>query len=422
MDDNKNNFVRASSSRRILSDVVAPKQSVAAEQIFRPPTSRLRPQKKRSVSKHWKSISLIFLLLVGWIVFSVNTNRIEIQVVPRSSRLAVNKLLSFTTQPNDTSKIFLRTFAVGGSREGIFEGKITTAPVSRKATGTVVIFNKSSQAPQVLVANTRLQTPDGKIFRISRAITVPGYTVQNKEIVPGSKEIDVVADKPGEEYNIGVSDFTIPGFSGSPKFNTIFGRSKSPMQGGFSGVEKSVTKDDLQSALIKLNAEGEAESFALAKSKIPVDSILIKQSIEYVVTDQSVSFVPDQGDGKFKLTIKDEIRGAMIDKEQLLKFFDDAKLPAPFRIINPDDLSLAMTGYQYEGSSGQIRVTGNADLESLIDSDAIRNFIVKDRRAKSSDILGAFSQLSSVEVRFRPFWFQYPPTDLSRIDIILATR
>ena len=86
-------------------------------------------------------------------------------------------------------------------------------------------------------------------------VTIPGTKVENGKTVPGSKEVDVVADKAGAEYNIGLTDFTIPGFKGSPKFETVFARSKTEMTGGYVGNSQIVTKNAVDIAVAELVVE-----------------------------------------------------------------------------------------------------------------------------------------------------------------------
>ena len=120
--------------------------------------------------------------------------------------------------------------------------------------------------------------------------------------------------------------------------------------------------------------------------------------------------------------LKNEARGATIDKEKLISFFTEVKLPKPIRAINFDDLTYNLTGYKYDGPDGQLKITGEVEFESVSDTAVIQKFVSEKRITKSKDILTAFSQLASVEVRFRPFWFKYPPTNPNRIDIILPLR
>lgn len=424
--DKKNiDILPKSAARKMLSDVVAPKRTVAAEQMFRPPMPRVRPQKSLRVGRiagWWKYIIVFVVGLMGWIVFAVGTSRMEIRIVPRENSVPIDKVFPVTRKLGETGKLFIRTIAVPDSREGIFEGRIAIVPVEKRAKGTVTIFNKSSQAPQVLMATTRLAAPDGKIYRIPRAITVPGYHVENKEIIPGSKDVEVVADKAGEEYNLGLTDFTLPGFAGSPKFNTVFARSKTPIQGGFVGSEKSVSPEDMEKGIIRLRAEADAAAQSLLLSKMPENNILIRSSVESVAMDQEVQFIPGQGDNQFKLILKTESRGAMIDQDQLLSIFSAVPLPKPVRSTNLNDLTYALSGYSYEGTDGQIKISGEARIESVASAEDIARAVVEKKLVKSKDILTLFNQLSSVEIRFSPFWFKYPPSDQKRIDIIFPTR
>ena len=69
--------------------------------------------------------------------------------------------------------------------------------VSQKAQGTITIYNAYSAAPQELVATTRFLTPDGKIFRITENVTVPGETNGKRHAPPSSITAPIVADPGG---------------------------------------------------------------------------------------------------------------------------------------------------------------------------------------------------------------------------------
>ena len=101
-----------------------------------------------------------------------------------------------------------------------------------KASGIVIFFNGFSSAPQKLVASTRIQSPEGLIFRIKKDIIIPGSEIIRDKIVPGQVEAEVVADEQGSKYNIGLAEFQVPGFRGTPRFDSIYARSLAPFTGG----------------------------------------------------------------------------------------------------------------------------------------------------------------------------------------------
>ena len=120
--------------------------------------------------------------------------------------------------------------------------------VEKKSRGEITIYNAYSSQSQSLVANTRFESPDGKIFRIENKITVPGAKVENGKIIPAGIKMNVVADKVGAEYNIGPAKFTIPGFKGAPKYDGFYARSESQMAGGFVGELVYPTDDEIKTA------------------------------------------------------------------------------------------------------------------------------------------------------------------------------
>lgn len=97
----------------------------------------------------------------------------------------------------------------------------TPAPVPTpvQARGTVKVINNYSRA-QTLIRTTRLLTADQKLYRIDRTIRLqPGEQV----------EVPVYADKPGAEFVIGPTRFTIPGlFVDLQKY--IYAESSAPFQ------------------------------------------------------------------------------------------------------------------------------------------------------------------------------------------------
>lgn len=127
--------------------------------------------------------------------------------------------------------------------------------IEKRASGKIRVFNDYSSAGQRLIARTRFETPDGKIFRITDAVTVPGRTKKSGENVPGSIEVVVFAEEAGEEYNTGFSDFTIPGLKGTPMFDGFYARSVTEMSGGFSGLVNVVDEDALEEARKRIEEE-----------------------------------------------------------------------------------------------------------------------------------------------------------------------
>ena len=122
-----------------------------------------------------------------------------------------------------------------------------------KAKGIITIYNNYSTSPQILVATTRFETPDHKIFRLDSRIVIPGATTKNGGLVPSTIDVKVTADESGPDYNIETCNlpdckFTIPGFQGTAKFDGFYGVSTKAMIGGALASVPLVTSEDLKGA------------------------------------------------------------------------------------------------------------------------------------------------------------------------------
>lgn len=164
----------------------------------------------------------------------------------------------------------------------------TREEVSYKAKGTLIVSNAYSTSPQTLVATTRFESPDGKIFRLDEKTTIPGAKISAGKITPSSAEVKVTADAAGEEWNLPpTKNWKIPGFKGTPRYDAFIVENTRAMSGGFVGEapvisdaqKESAEKNAQQSLKDVLNGEmfvlmsddfkllPEAERFEIIKSE-----------------------------------------------------------------------------------------------------------------------------------------------------------
>src|SRR3989344_818329 len=230
-------------------------------------------------------------------------------------------------------------------------------------------------------------------------VTIPGTKVENGKTVPGSKEVDVVADKAGAEYNIGLTDFTIPGFKGSPKFETVFARSKTEMTGGYVGNSQIVTKNAVDIAVAELVVEANKNLKNIILKKLPEGSMFLPGSEEFAVL--GVETNPKMGapiaDGqKFEVKVNAEARGAIVKETDFAKTLlksdiDPAALGGgEMRIKNINELEIKLSGYKFDVASLRLDVKGNADVEAAVDIDEVKNKLMNNRIGNSGDILSLF--------------------------------
>ncbi|MEK7134904.1 MAG: hypothetical protein AAB735_00640 [Patescibacteria group bacterium] len=146
-------------------------------------------------------------------------------------------------------------FLLSKSGSKIIETSNESSGSPLRTGGFIQIYNAYSAAPQKLVAQTRFETKDGKIFRIQNPVIVPGAKMSGTKLTPSSIRVAVVSDAAGEEYKIGPSYFTIPGFKESPKYAGFYAESAESMtsiknNSTLSSQEVERTKKNLEDALV----------------------------------------------------------------------------------------------------------------------------------------------------------------------------
>ncbi len=382
-------------------------------------------------------IAVIFIISASGLLFAsaVRNSKMVIAITPKSDSFAVDKNLVMVNANSFTGGESI-SFIVATStlrRSGSFPAENNTVG-GRKAEGTVVIFNKFSKEGQILIASTRLASPDGKIYRIPSTIVVPGLRIEKGKTIPGSKEVKVVADQPGPDYNAELTDFTIPGFKDSSKYNSFFARSKTKMTGGSSGAAKIVTKNAVEAAVghIKDDVNKNLKNI-VSKTPLP-DFFILPGSEEFEIL--SVETTPSIGEEAevFELKLTGEVRRVLVKNNDIAKALakggaDQTKLGfGAIRITNFDKLAFRLSGYKFGVETFNMNIKGSANIEIALDPETIKNQLVENGITRADGVLNTVSGAARAEVEFKPFWAGTLPKSLSpvsradHIDITIVSR
>lgn len=293
--------------------------------------------------------------------------------------------------------------------------------IERKAVGRVTLYNEFGESSQPLVAGTRLETPDGKLFRLRDRVVVPGATKSGGELIPASIEADVIADKAGESYNIDpVARFSIPGFAGTAKFNAFYAESKSPMTGGFVGEGKYPTAEDIKMA--KESAERQmkevVESFLDA---LVLDGFkIIEGSRKYTVIKEVVDETVD-GQGNFSLYMEAEGGIDALKEEYVIEL-----MTALAQQVHGDGYAIKEHSISY----GDIVVDARTGAISLpvdfrgifwkpMDLNAFKGKIMGKTQDELKTIVFGSDTLEKADVSLWPFWVGRVPNDPDRVKVEL---
>jgi hypothetical protein len=179
---------------------------------------------------------------------------------------------------------------------------------NQKARGAITIYNEFSTSPQPLVATTRFESADKKIFRLVKAVTIPGMEKVGAENKPGAIEAEVIADDSGSEYNIAPTSFSIPGFesSGGDKYAKIYAKSFSAMIGGGQGSQKVkiVSDNDINIAKTKALQELKVSITQKLKDSVGAEYVFLEDAVS--VDDAAYTLTKSSGDvaDNFSITVR----------------------------------------------------------------------------------------------------------------------
>lgn len=298
--------------------------------------------------------------------------------------------------------------------ESVYESKSTypatgkkVAPGGQKATGKVRIYNQYSSQDQPLVATTRVMSPDGKIFRLTKTVTVPGM----KGDEPGTVEAEVKADEAGESLNIAPSRFTIPGFDGTAKQGKFYAQSERAFVGGGSaegGQQLVVTQQDSDKAAEDLSAQivrgalEEARSGPLAGLLIPENVIVVEELKSSVFPEVGAFSTIFEKSAQMRVKIvgysEEKIRPLLVEKAESQV---NLRETIPYRQTNMD-IAYGNLSVDYEKRRIRIPVSATASFTAVTDKDTI----LKDLYGRSREDLQVFldehPELEKLDITISP--------------------
>ena len=391
------------------------------------PAQYSRPPRRDSRRRWWIILPIVLAVAVIVTYFiSLTFGQAMVTITVRRLPLTVSGTYRAVNLPSDetTSSTVLgfQTMMVQGSES-------TTVPVSEsvkvseRASGTIVIMNRHSQKAERLVAQTRFESLDGKIYRIQTPALIPGYTLVGGAIKPGELTVKVVADQPGPNYNGTQSTFTIPGFKNDSRFKTITARAEGVFVGGFIG-ERRVVSDEVRST-------AEAELLRRLKERLLAEAV--SQSLEdYVWYPSSVFWrldpasTTDVATGQqLSLSRRAELVVPIFSRAELSQVLARRLLPiydgAPVLFENLSQLDFRPVGAWTDPqqlTEFNFTLAGEGDLVWPFDQTVLVNDLLGRSTGDYQAVFVKYPNIISSTVTFKPPWLTRFPLDPKRIDLL----
>lgn len=383
------------------------------------------PQGKRAPRGKGVFWALLFaLFLAGGFAVANYFAKATIEIAPVTRSVSLDSNFSAQKESNGGELTFqFMSLAEEKAKEvpATIEKKLQV-----KASGKVVIFNAYSGENQRLIKNTRLESSDHKIFRIDQSVVVPGAKMlAGKVSVPGSVEVVVYADVAGKEYNIGTTNFTIPGFKGDPRYTKFSAVSKpdSPIGGGFSGTVKIPSNEAIALAQEELKQDLKKEAIEKARAQIPVNVTFFPGSMVVKFEEVPQDFTAED---TAKVAMRATVSVFFFDTKQLTEkitalslaeyknnSFSISNMPAlTYSFVDPvDNVVLS------DLSNIRFHLAGTVEFVGQVDTEGIRTLLAGKNKKDFSKIIIGQSNISKADAVIRPLWKTVFPSDASKITV-----
>ncbi len=360
-------------------------------------------------------LAVAFILPKADIAISLKT-----EIAPYDFEFIADESLEKIDAAN--GKIPLQKIEVASEESGTYPatGK---KQMQEMASGEITVFNEYSSTPQRIVATTRFLSKEGdKLFRINEAVTIPGFSRVEGVDVPGQVTIKIYADKPGEDYNIKPTSFSLPGLQGSPKYNSIYARSTKAMSGGIDKEVLYFSEGDYITAKEKLAIAAREKNEKDFLGKIPDQSQILedtkKEEEPEINTDVKAGAVANN----FQMNVKITASANLVLEADLNEIINEklaSRLATDKKFLeNGRDYQLGKVAIDQDGGV-IIPVHVNQKLITKIDAENLKKEIAGKSEAELKTYFSNMSGVESANINLWPFWVKSIPSSYEKINITI---
>lgn len=297
------------------------------------------------------------------------------------------------------------------------------AASGKKAHGNVVIYNEYSSSPQTLIATTRLESTDGKIFRLTKNVVVPGSTMVGGSPQPGAIEAEVIADQAGSDYNIDQTKFTIPGFSDGPKFDKFYAKSSTSMVGGSSDGDNKpsvLSQQDIDNAKIKTENDIKEKINEIVSSELQAGEIALSQAEKITITKSSSGAKVGDIVDSFDYTVQASFRALVFSENDVKKIMQQQINEQSKSQDSSQEISKIEYGNveaDFDNSTINLKVLGEVKIIPNIDVDKIKQEMLGKNSDQLGSVLKKYSSIKNANVELWPSFISHIPQYSKRVDM-----
>lgn len=287
-----------------------------------------------------------------------------------------------------------------------------------KATGVITVVNNYSAEPQPLVATTRFEAPDGRIYRLDTDIVVPGAKVEDGKVTQSSIKAAVTADKGGDAYNTGrIDKLNIPGFRGTAKYSGFWGVLENGAAGGGSGSRKVATDTDVANARQKVEETMQSAFQTTFLSSIPADIKVLEKAAAVDLGRVVAQRTADQN-GNFTMTGAAVFRAFGFREKDLVTLLTArANGEGGGKKIENLAINYSNATPNFDAKQLAFSVTANGNLAPDFNTEEFAGKLAGLEKDQAKVVISELPELVDAKVTVWPSWLSNLPKKPSRVRI-----
>ena len=394
--------------------------------------SAQKQNKRRKKPSTGKKAAIFFTLLAIIVLFLLTTvfATARLDVTLSSTEISVDGVFHAVREPAQSKDISYQKL---GAFEIEQKASVTNGTRERqntRAEGTVILYNVNPSGESLdLINRTRLQSENGKIYRLIGKHVIPGGKTTGGTFVPGSKEVKIEANDFGNDFNLPNKGtrLSIPGLAKWKEFANTYAVTSSKIVGGFSG-ERFIPDQD-EEVKIRQQLQRDIEKKlrdALVKS-VKNNSLSKPIVFEEGIFIEFESLENEQTGGTAMIGEKGTLHAIAFRETELAallaKYAPSSIQSALPTRVKPRDFSMKIEkGDEFEIISStefSFRLSGSADLCWDVDTTLLTSDIAGKNRKEVADILtNEYSQVTQHKTpEIFPAWRNTLPANKGKIEI-----
>lgn len=374
------------------------------------------------ISPHNK-IGYLFLFLtilafIGLVLGLLSTSYgVEITIIPLLEDVDVNFDVLVKKNPSPEQIQVLAGQILQNIQEGQEKGNPqATVSMQDYAEGKIILTN-NTWSPINFVASTRFASPEGLIFRAINRIRIPSK---------GETTVAVRADKMGQEYEIGPTQFIVPNLKDSFLKKNITSESKEPMTGGLkkTGIimqsDIDQAKKDLKEKLYQRGVGEIEKELPESNLKIVIQSSVLEESSDAQAGEEKTEFI---------VLEKIKIVAVAFEQENLLNLAIEALKKAipkgkELAAYEPNGLSYRLKEHNIEQTQALLEVQFRGYMNINSDNQILDKTRFRDLTSQEvENYLNDFKEIKQARVRlWPPLVLKKVPYSIDKIKIKIIKK